>query len=182
MRRFRALGDTPFSSSLVAEDVLEFHAARLVLLLRHCGVSNRINGLTKLAKLDFFVRYPDFFDRAARAIGARVEAMTASSDSSMVRYRYGPWDDRYYHLLSYLESRELINVERVGNSYQVSLTTNGVALAETISKDESYDSLVQHMKTVKRVLGSKGGTTLKNLIYDLFDSEVRARALGEVIE
>ena len=61
MKRFRELGDTPISSPLPAEDVLELHAARLVLLLKHCGVKNRIDGLTKLAKLDFFVRYPEFF-------------------------------------------------------------------------------------------------------------------------
>ena len=182
MKRFRALGDTPFSSPLAAEDVLEFHAARLVLLLKHCGVSNRIDGLTKFAKLDFFVRYPNFFDRAARAAGTRVEAGTTSGDSSMVRYRYGPWDDRYYHLLAYLESTDLINVERVGKSYRVSLTPDGDKMAATISADVSYASLVQHMRAVKKALGSKGGTTLKNLIYDLFESEVGARSLGEVIE
>lgn len=182
MKRFRTLGDTPFSSPLPAEDILEFHAARLVLLLKHCGVSNRIDGLTKLAKLDFFVRYPAFFQRAAQATGTTVDAATASDDSTMVRYRYGPWDDRYYHLLSYLESTDLINVERVGKSYRISLTTSGDTIAENISGSPSYAALVQHMGDVKRALGSRGGTTLKNLIYDLFESEVGERSLGEVIE
>lgn len=182
MKRFRELGDTPISSPLPAEDVLEFHAARLVLLLKHCGVKNRIDGLTKLAKLDFFVRYPGFFSKAAEAIGAKLTSATASGDSSMVRYRYGPWDERYYHLLSYLESADLIDIDRLGTSYRVTLTPEGDAIATTISDHSSYASLVQHMKDVKSVMGSKGGTTLKNLIYELFESEVAAKSLGEVIE
>ena len=182
MKRFRELGDTPISSPLPAEEIFELHAARLVLLLKHCGVKTRIDGLTKLAKLDFFVRYPDFFSKAAQAIGTQLKAATASSDSSMVRYRYGPWDDRYYHLLSYLESTDLINIERVGKSYRVTLTPDGDAIATTISDDCSHASLVQHMKNVKKVMGSKGGTKLKNLVYELFESEVGAKSMGEVIE
>ena len=182
MKRFRELGDTPISSPLPAEDILELHAARLVLLLKHCGVKNRIDGLTKLAKLDFFVRYPEFFSKAARAIGTQSKAATASNDSSMVRYRYGPWDDRYYHLLSYLESTDLITIERAGKSYRITLTQDGDAMATTISDNSSYASLVQHMKDVKKTMGSKAGTTLKNLIYKLFQSEVGAKSLGEVIK
>ena len=182
MKRFRQLGDTPISSPLPAEDVFELHAARLVLLLRHCGVKNRIDGLTKLAKLDFFVRYPDFFTQAAQAIGAPQKPTTTNTDSSMVRYRYGPWDERYYHLLSYLESTGLINIERIGKSFRITLSQDGNALATTISDDSSYTSLVQHMKDVKRAMGSKAGTTLKNLIYQLFESEVGAKSFGELIE
>ncbi len=55
----------PAGLPLTADQITEFHAARLMLLLHLCGVKNRIEGLTKLAKLDFFVRYPAFFLRAA---------------------------------------------------------------------------------------------------------------------
>ena len=55
-------------------------------------------------------------------------------------------------------------------------------MATTISDDSSYASLVQHMKDVKKAMGSKGGTTLKNLIYKLFQSEVGAKSFGEVIK
>ena len=46
---------------LSADDIIEFHLARLLLLLKFCGTAGRIEGLTKMAKLDFFARYPDFF-------------------------------------------------------------------------------------------------------------------------
>jgi len=50
----------PISLPLAADDILEFHAARLLLLLEICGTAGRIDGLTKMAKLDFFKRYLDF--------------------------------------------------------------------------------------------------------------------------
>lgn len=182
MKRYKSLGETPISSPLPAEDIFELHAARLVLLLRYCGIKNRIDGLTKFAKLDFFVRYPDFFSRAAEEIGASSRPTGATSDSSMVRYRYGPWDERYYHLLSYLESTGLITCERVGKSYRVKLTSDGEDVANIISHESCYESLVQHIKDVKRVMGSKGGTTLKKLIYELFTSEVVEKSFGEEIK
>ena len=54
-------------------------------------------------------------------------------------------------------------------------------MAKEISNDASHATLVQHMKDVKKVMGSKGGTTLKNLIYDVFQSEVGEKPMGEVI-
>lgn len=50
----------------------ELHATRILLLLNafaeegQCGV---IDGLTKLAKLDFLLRYPVMLERALRAKG-----------------------------------------------------------------------------------------------------------------
>jgi hypothetical protein len=37
------------------------------------------------------------------------------------------------------------------------------------------------MKAVKKEFGSKSGSTLKKLIYQLFDEEVGKKPLGEVI-
>ena len=137
---------------------------------------------TKLAKLDFFVRYPEFFRRAAEAIGAPSNSIVVAGDSSMVRYRYGPWDDRYYHLLSYLESTGLITIQRIGRLYRVALTEDGDNIAAKIGEDSSYATIVRHMQDVKKVMGAKGGTTLKKLIYRLFESEVVAKPMGEVIK
>jgi hypothetical protein len=62
MKMLRNLAARPAATPLAADDVLEFHAGRLLLLLSTCGgTTGAIGGLTKMAKLDFFVRYPDFF-------------------------------------------------------------------------------------------------------------------------
>jgi hypothetical protein len=66
MKSLKNLADRPAAAALVADDILEFHAGRLLLLLSTCGgTGGSINGLTKMAKLDFFVRYPDIAREAA---------------------------------------------------------------------------------------------------------------------
>ena len=102
MKSARYLDTVPAARPLLADDILEFHAARLLLLFRICGTANRIDGLTKMAKLDFFVRYPDFFARACRTEGFQCDNLYRVIESSMIRFHYGPWDQRYYHILAYI--------------------------------------------------------------------------------
>ena len=182
MKSIRKLGAVPAGLPLSADDVLEFHAGRLLLLLRVCGVSNRIDGLTKMAKLDFFVRYPQFFDTACRALGLDSSSSAETVESSMIRFHYGPWDDRYYHVLSYLEAKGLVTVSKVGKMFQLSLTDKGKEIASELQEREAFSGLVDQMKRVKKVLGGKAGSTLKKLIYSIFEREVGQRSLGEVIE
>jgi hypothetical protein len=176
------------SLALPADDIVEFHLARVLLLLRHCGVSNRIDGLTKMAKLDFFVRYPDFFQIARRDTASDAAALPASEpdkespiESAMIRYHYGPWDKRYYQILAHLESKELISVVKNKSSYRLILTPEGKQRADQLTKMPSFSPLVERMKDVKRTFGSKSGDYLKRLIYQLFDSEVGKRRMGGVI-
>jgi hypothetical protein len=163
MKSIRNLGNLPASVPLVADEVLEFHAARVLLLLKLCGVSGRIEGLTKLAKLDFFVRYPQFFEAVSRKLGEEAEPKTSCIESSMVRHHYGPWDKRYYHVLGYLRAKGLISVSREGKAYQFKLTDAGKSIAEDLAKRPAFSSLAAQMGQVKAVLGNKAGSTLKNL-------------------
>lgn len=181
MKSVRSLGRSPISLPLAADDIVELHAARMLLLVHHCGSNHRIDGLTKLAKLDFFVRYPGFLCRVAKALGKDVPLLGEQVESAMVRYHYGPWDKRYYQVLAFLESRMLISVEKVGQTYNFSLTSFGKDKATVLSKQESFAPLVAQMKAAKKVLGRKSGTQLKNLVYEVFDSEVKQRKLGEII-
>jgi hypothetical protein len=174
--------DQPAGLPLLADDVLEFHAARLLLLFRLCGTASRIDGLTKMAKLDFFVRYPEFFRKVCERLGVRSRISQTTVESSMVRFHYGPWDPRYYHLLSYLEAKGLLTVSQVGKQFQLRLTDPGKEVADTFANDPAFASLTDHMKEVKRALGEKSGNRLKKLIYEVFDQEVASRPLGEVIE
>jgi len=183
MKSLHNLADQRASIPLLADDVLEFHAARLLLLLKVCGVAGRIDGLTKMAKLDFFVRYPQFFDEVCRHLGNLDKSVTTprSVESSMIRFHYGPWDSRYYHVLSYLEAKDLISVERDGRMFRFKLTESGKTIANKAEGSAAYSHLVEHMRNVKKVLGAKQGSTLKNLVYEVFGKEVADRPLGKVI-
>jgi len=188
MRSLNRIGVRPVSLPLLADEIVEFHAARLLLLLNVCGISGHIDGLTKMAKLDFFVRYPDFFEVARAAVGplevANAPDLPRSDEaieSAMVRHHYGPWDKRYYHVLAHLEAKQLIAVTKEGRSYRIVLTELGRERARTIAARPSFAPLVERMREVKRAFGSKSGNFLKDLIYRLFDAEVAQRSLGEVI-
>jgi hypothetical protein len=181
------MGTRPVSLPLSADDIVEFHAARLLLLISLCGISGRIDGLTKMAKLDFFARYPDFFEAARDAVATdndkRVD--TADTDvaveSAMVRHHYGPWDKRYYHVLAHLEAKRLIEVTKRRSTYRLALTDLGKERAKSLVARPSFAPLVERMRQVKKTFGGKNGSYLKDLIYRLFDEEVGKRPMGKVI-
>ncbi len=86
---------------------------RLLLLID--AFSNQQEGLqgrTKLAKLDFLLRYPEFLKRALQAKSVDVGDDEQASfvepnpiEQRMVRYRFGPWDPSYFSLLGSLLGR-----------------------------------------------------------------------------
>jgi hypothetical protein len=182
MKSLRNLTNRPAAAPLAADDILEFHAGRLLLLLATCGGSTgTINGLTKMAKLDFFVRYPDFFS-AIIAEGLRRKAIrTDAVEAAMVRHHYGPWDKRYYHILAYLESRRLIKVVLTGKTRRIALTPLGKTAAKKLLANVAFSDVVVRMRNVNAALGTKTGNELKTMIYDLFGEEVADQPLGQVI-
>ena len=182
MKSLRQLHRESAALPLIADDITELHAARLLLLLKVCGVGGRIEGLTKLAKLDFFVRYPDFFVRAAKHLNKQVSLTTREVDSEMVRHHYGPWDKRYYSVLPFLESHRLITVAKEGGAFVFALTDEGKAAAKNLERRAEFSDQVGRMREVKRLFGQWKGTTLKDLVYHVFDDEVGKKALGEVIQ
>lgn len=188
MESLKTIDSLSTGRTLIADDLIEFHASRLLLLVMLCGIQNRavgtyrIEGLTKLAKLDFFVRYPEFFQRAAAHFNVSVNATAAPADSKMIRFHYGPWDKRYYQVIPYLEARNLLTVAKVGNSYHFSLTPKGSAIGQQLNADPAFASLAARMKEVKRVLGARSGSSLKDLVYALFEEEVGAKKLNTTIQ
>jgi DNA-binding PadR family transcriptional regulator len=187
MKSFARLGAIPAGEPLPAEEITELHAGRLLLLLRYCGVTartdgtSRIDGLTKLAKLDFFVRYPDALRRVAEHLKKEAKPVEGTVESPMVRHHYGPWDKRYYQVLPFLEARRLITVQQQSDMIVFSLTEAGKSLAERLGALPAFAKTRQQMAEVKKLLGSKSGNALKTLIYEVFTEEVTERRLGDVI-
>jgi hypothetical protein len=179
VKSIRRFGRYPAGRPLLADDILEFHAGRLLLLLRICGTANRITGLTKLAKLDFFVRYPKFFERV---VGRATVDDEGSVESVMTRHHYGPWDQRYYHVLAFLEGSGLITVGPEGRAIKLELTSEGAALADRLKINDAFVNLTDQMRLVKKEFGSKTGSALKKLIYQTFAREVGRKELGEEIK
>ncbi|MGW4904002.1 hypothetical protein ACWEO9_01985 [Streptomyces albidoflavus] len=162
------------------DDSIGFHASRLLLLVSLCGTNPGpgIEGRTKFAKLDFFLRYPGFLERAHLALADVVpdeDAFTADDageiEAPMVRYRYGPWDHRYRQFLSFLTSRKLAIVTK-GTPERVRLSAAGRTAAQHLAETEHFQPLVRRCHAMRNNLAQMSGTDLKNLIYDLFPDEV----------
>ena len=181
MRLTRNLSDYPAGRPLISDELLEFHAARLLLLVRVCGRGSRIHGLTKLAKLDFFVRYPAFFAAIdGRSQHAQQEAGSAV-ESAMIRHHYGPWDPRYYHVLSFLEGCGLLDVTKQTRSFVFRLTPDGKGIADRLAKQDEFGTLVGHMRRVGLALSRYRGSQLRDLIYRAFRAEVADQPRGAMI-
>ena len=170
------------------EENEELHEGRLLVLLG-AFTENKgkpIDGLTKLAKLDFLLRYPVFLERALKARNAKpakakvVEHERKSVESSMVRYRYGPWDFRYRRFINLLVAKGLVTVETEGRTIHIGLTKIGLEIAKTLAEDNAYSDLAYRSRLLKKHFDLKP-TTLMNFIYDTFPEIVTLR-LGEEIE
>jgi hypothetical protein len=181
VRSLNRVGTHAAGLPLAADDIVEFHAARLLLLILLCGTAGRIDGLTKMAKLDFFARYPDFFYAARDKAAASITA-SAAVESAMVRHHYGPWDKRYYHVLAHLEAKELIEVTKINKTFKIALTPLGKERAKRLAEKPSFALLAARMREIKATFGGRTGSSLKSMIYQMFDAEVGRRPLGEVIE
>jgi hypothetical protein len=155
--------------------------ARVLLLIDtfsrvRSGAPRSLEGRVKLAKLDFFLRYPHHLARILSMRGvpdAEVAAVedvedTAPIDSRMMRYRYGPWDPAYYALLGSLIGRGLVLSIPLatGNGRGYRTTPRGEELAKQLALDESFREIAERLRTIRRHL-DKSGTTLKDLIYQL---------------
>jgi hypothetical protein len=189
MKSILRLQRYPAGIPLVADEILEFHAIRLILLIKICGSKDKvrkqkkIEGLTKIAKLDFFIRYPEFFRKVISYLGKNneIEHHQGGVESRMIRFHYGPWDQRYYQVLPYLEAKGLLKIEKKGNAFTFFLTELGDLVSENFVEDENYKELITNITNVQKLLSKFTGTQLKSLVYNLFEKEVSLKKLGEKI-
>jgi hypothetical protein len=172
---------------LEADDAL--HLGRLLVLVDTFGGRSgdkQIEGLTKLAKLDFLLRYPDYLERALIAREVSNPALNVydferhSIEARMVRFRYGPWDHRYRRFLNTLAGRGLVTIGQSGRTIMIGLTDRGRKAASMLREECEYSTIGQRAALLKRHL-DLSATNLMEFIYATFP-EVASLRLGETIE
>lgn len=166
----------------------DIHLARILVLLeafqREEGPA--LVGITKLAKLDFLLRYPACFETAmiARNVSPKnlrvAEFEHATIESSMVRYRYGPWDHRYRRFLNLLAARGLITLAVNGRTVVIDLTNQGTKLAHRFSQAHEFEDVKFRAGMLRKYL-DLGATRLMEFIYEEFP-ELNNMQLNEEIE
>ena len=170
---------SPEDRALIRED-LAYHQARVLLLIaavsNRSGHANKLDGLTKLAKLDFLVRYPTFAARILERIDEgdpRLQITPAETseagdvEAPMTRYKYGPWDDRYYPIIGALVGRGLVRYVR-GRQGSTALraTRAGVALAEAFASDVAWAAISERCELIAEASEGLTGNVLKERIYE----------------
>lgn len=167
----------------------DLHAARLLILLEafsHGEDRGAIEGLTKLAKLDFLLRYPLLLRRALEAKGrstSRVllqENERYSVESEMVRYRFGPWDHRYREYLNSLVARDLASISVEGRKVVISVTELGRQRALDLSQDDLFEPYVRRSKILKTHFDMTA-TNLMRFIYDTFPEVISLRSNERIV-
>jgi hypothetical protein len=159
--------------------------ARLLLLIdAFSSNDNALEGRTKLAKLDFFLRYPLFLKRALliRKPDIKIDVTATETDNienRMVRYRYGPWDPAYFALLGRLIGKHLIQVIPTSRGFSYKTTDLGHSLAQKLAKHDSWVDIAQRTLLLKKHLNLKG-SNLKDFIYQNFP-EVSEATWGDRI-
>lgn len=168
------------SERAILREDLAYHQVRILLLVDAvCNVpghARKLDGLTKLAKLDFLLRYPalapDVLDRLNRAdsrlhLSEEQFASPTDVEAPMTRYKYGPWDDRYYSILGALVGRGLVRYTQ-GRRGSVALapTASGKRLARTLAETSEWAEIGDRCQAVSEASSGMSGSALKDLIYE----------------
>lgn len=154
--------------------------ARLLLLISAFSQRNgHLQGRVKLAKLDFLLRYPAFFERAmairGRAPQATDQESTPVIEQRMIRYRYGPWDPAYYALLGSLIGRGLVTTVPGARYLGFRTTEDGHNVAIALASTSTWSDVAKNAKTLKTEFGPQQGTYLKDFIYEHFPEVAGSR-------
>ena len=163
---------------------LDLHISRLLVLMlafsEDDGVG-AIEGLTKLAKLDFLLRYPAMLERALKVKGRSTRELIVeeherhSVESAMVRYRFGPWDHRYREFLNVLVAKGLATLSVEGRKVIISLTEEGKNLAKRLAKSTNFEQYARRARLLKRHFDLTA-TNLMRFIYDTFPEILSLRS------
>lgn len=186
-RVIKAISDT--------ENLDDLHLGRLLVLLWSADSrkstpatkAKAIEGITKLAKLDFLLRYPTCLERTLKALGkdpslADVQLRErVSVEAKMIRFRYGPWDARYRRWLGLLAAKGLVNLHLTGRTVHIGLTDRGREIAARFKEDSTFADLAHRSDVVIKHVGGMSATRLKDFVYETI-SEIVDMKWGEEID
>lgn len=161
-----------------AENTDELHLSRLLLLLsakdKRSAKIRTVEGITKLAKFDFLLRYPNCLERALVAdrknpAQANIQPYERTTiETKMIRFRYGPWDKRYRRWISLLVARGLATTFVKGRTVHIGLTDRGRQVAQELAQMDDFLAISQRSELIIKYFNKYSATNIKNFIYEVF--------------
>jgi hypothetical protein len=166
----------------------DFHLGRLLLLLRAVAgrsQSRPIEGIMKLAKMDFLLRYPNALARVLQAVPSAEQVVVPdyelrNIEAKMIRFRYGPWDDRYRRWIGLMVAKGLASTQLHGRTVRVALTGEGGQVAQDLAHLEEFQTIDRRAQSVQKAVGAMSATKLTKFIYETFP-ELSTMKWGEEI-
>ncbi|MGV9310345.1 hypothetical protein ACWDLG_43860 [Nonomuraea sp. NPDC003727] len=175
----------PAAAVLAIRQESLYHEARvLILVCQFTQPGEPFRGLTKLAKIDFLLRYPVMAERLLPA-GAAGPGIAPTDDerqaveSRMIRYKYGPWDDRYYPILGALVGKRLATFARVDGSTEITLTDAGRDLGTALESTSPWAVVAERARFLRSHFDLPG-RDLKDLIYEQLPDVVALPLRSEI--
>jgi len=165
------------------QPTVEGEARILLLIEAFSRGSALLEGRTKLAKLDFFLRYPTYLDRALRVRGLvppnDLQNNVPDVETKMVRYRFGPWDPAYFVILGRLIGKNLVVPVPFDRGIGFRATDLGREIAADLRREPAWVPSVERLTLLRRHL-NLSGSYLKTFIYEHFP-EVTQASWGETL-
>lgn len=154
----------------------DFHLPRILILLGEADsrAQKTIEGIMKLAKLDFLLRYPNCLERVLLKQEKKTQKLNiqpyerTSIESKMIRFKYGPWDTRYRRWIGIMAARGLAITYKQGVTVHVGLTDKGREISATLALLPEFADYKTRSKLIFSSVGSLSATKLKELIYQVF--------------
>lgn len=170
----------------------ELNMVRILILIDKMAGKNlnqTIDGINKLVKLDFLLRYPVALERALIRLKKEKDLFKIeieeyereSVETNLMHFNYGPWDNRYRKFLTILEAKGLIAYIISGKTVKVSITHSGHKVVEEISNHPEFKSYLIRSGLIKKHFASFSPKKLVDFFYEVFPEMVTMKQ-GEVIK
>lgn len=161
------------------QPTLDGEARLLILIEAFSKGTQSLQGRTKLAKLDFFLRYPDYLERGLairkkEPIPPPKDIEWQDIETRMVRYKYGPWDPSYFAILGRLIGKGLVSPVPFERGIGYKVTEMGREVSAGLEDEPIWKSTKEGVTLLRRHFNLTG-TTLKNFIYTNFPEVTQAK-------
>lgn len=110
--------------------------------------------LTKLAKLDFLLRYPSALETTLNNLNKKkdisiTEAEKNNIETNILSFRFSPWSSDFRRLMVLLNAKILIRWERRERYLDIHQTPEGLLLYQEILEYDEFKSMIQQSKAIK---------------------------------
>ena len=126
--------------------------------------------------MDFFLRYPSYL---FKALGIAANEELLLPESPMIRFRYGPWDNKYYDVFALLLAKGFVAITPSSKGDEFQLTPKGQIAARDLNIPE-YKIIIERCELVNKKFKNMSGTQIKDYIYKNFPEIVNLQIGSEI--